>query len=298
LMYTVVGFLSVNQLLKLAGQEKRNGSMLDNVVARVPPMMDWPAGMVAALVVVLVARGLTKRYFGLQAEGPSPPADGVLMTLPPSRLREAAALSAEAFASRPSNVWVAACGKEASHEQRLQFLRWLFERNFRLRVGTSANRGVFQDGRVACCFMFVTPTVAEVGLVDMILAGMLKIPFLFGVGYLQGLLQAKRQYEADTRSLKKELYGENWQSVQLCSLERVVVTPALQGRGIGSRAMREVLGEADAAGWPCLIGTNEERNVQFYTRLGFKVVRQGEYQAGGCTVQSWYMLRQPKGKRS
>lgn len=41
-------------------------------------------------------------------------------------------------------------------------------------------------------------------------------------------------------------------------LERMVVHPDMQGRGIGSSALLQVLNEANDAGLPLLLGTQEE----------------------------------------
>ena len=62
--------------------------------------------------------------------------------------------------------------------------------------------------------------------------------------------------------------------------------------------------EADAAGWPTLLSTNEERNVQFYARLGFRVIEGVEGVKPGRLVemegeqyQVWVMLRRPQPQR-
>jgi len=49
------------------------------------------------------------------------------------------------------------------------------------------------------------------------------------------------------------------------------------------------LRESDAVGVPVMLNTQEERNVRFYGRLGFEVVREDEI--AGHT--SWSMVRQP-----
>ncbi len=50
------------------------------------------------------------------------------------------------------------------------------------------------------------------------------------------------------------------------------VAPASQGQGIGSRLLQPVLARADAAGLPCYLDTEAERNVAFYRNQGFEVL--------------------------
>ena len=73
-------------------------------------------------------------------------------------------------------------------------------------------------------------------------------------------------------------------------LERMVVHPDVQNQGIGAHALSLALDEADEAGLPVILGTQEERNVQFYKRMGFDSV--GEYDIGG--IKHWEMVRQPR----
>ena len=71
-------------------------------------------------------------------------------------------------------------------------------------------------------------------------------------------------------------------------LQRMVVCPSLQGRGIGSSALRDALHEARSV--PVILGTQEYRNVVFYLRLGFRVIdhrRFGDREAGFETWTLW-----------
>lgn len=224
-----------------------------------------------------------------------------LCTLPPESLCEAAELAAAAFHDSP--IYVAICGDAkttssattddeddgADHHPhsllRRRFLRWLFERNFRLRLGTSANRAIFDDhGKLLAFFMFVAPDIADVGLWDMLRVGMLMAPFKFGIGVVKRLLSIKDDYELFEREVM-DAHGNE----PMFRLERMVVHPDVQGKGLGSRALKQALGEADAARLPVLLSTQEERNVRFYGRLGFEVVR--THALFGCA--HWTMLRRP-----
>lgn len=218
-----------------------------------------------------------------------------LGTLPPDRIREAAELAATAFHDSP--IYIAICGDAKTTSDattdvndgslcfRQRFLRWLFELNFRLRLGTSANRAIFDDdGKLLVFFMFVAPDIADVGLWDMIRVGILMAPFKFGLGVVQRLLYIKDKFEHIERELM-DAHGNE----PMFRLERMVVHPDMQGKGLGSRALKQALDEADEAGLPVLLCTQEERNVRFYSRLGFEVVQTHDF--AGCS--HWTMLRQP-----
>ena len=57
------------------------------------------------------------------------------------------------------------------------------------------------------------------------------------------------------------------------------VTPAAQGRGLGSRMMRPTLDRCDRDGLPAYLEASSERSAALYERLGFRLVR--EVRVGG-----------------
>ena len=65
-----------------------------------------------------------------------------------------------------------------------------------------------------------------------------------------------------------------------------------QGTGIGSALMRPVLEHCDADGLPCYLESSKERNVPFYRRHGFEVVREVHLPADGPPI--WTMWRDPQ----
>ena len=67
------------------------------------------------------------------------------------------------------------------------------------------------------------------------------------------------------------------------------VDPACQGRGVGGRLLQPVLARADEQGLPCYLETGSERNVAFYERRGFRVLRAG--QPTGYPIHLWTMVR-------
>jgi len=69
--------------------------------------------------------------------------------------------------------------------------------------------------------------------------------------------------------------------------------PDAQGRGIGSALMRPVLDHCDAEGLPAYLESSKERNVPFYARHGFTVVKEVPLPHGGPSI--WTMWRKPQG---
>jgi GNAT superfamily N-acetyltransferase len=169
--------------------------------------------------------------------------------LPSSDLVAAAELAADAFARSPSYVNIC----QSPGAPRVAFLTWLFERNFWLRVETTdACRCTYDSttGQLVAFFMFVKPEVRDPTAWDMISAGLLSFKLLsFGMGTLSRLLQSKSWFEAK----EAEVLGDRISSA--IRIERMAVRESCQGRGIGSRTLREALKEADALQAPCILTT-------------------------------------------
>lgn len=53
------------------------------------------------------------------------------------------------------------------------------------------------------------------------------------------------------------------------------VDPACQGKGIGGELLRTVLARAGRTGTPCYLETHNQRNIPFYEKYGFRVVKEG-----------------------
>jgi GNAT superfamily N-acetyltransferase len=73
-------------------------------------------------------------------------------------------------------------------------------------------------------------------------------------------------------------------------LEYIGVDPHLQGMGLGSYIMDDLVSKADQAGVGCYLENASPRNLPFYTRFGFQVVKEKEI----IGFTTWFMWRKPK----
>jgi GNAT superfamily N-acetyltransferase len=73
------------------------------------------------------------------------------------------------------------------------------------------------------------------------------------------------------------------------------VDPVAQGRGLGSRLLRQGLATSDHAGLPTYLEATSPRNRALYERLGFNVI---EVIQAGTSPPMWAMLREPGAERS
>lgn len=68
--------------------------------------------------------------------------------------------------------------------------------------------------------------------------------------------------------------------------------PPRQGSGVGSALLARVLDRLDEAGLPAYLESSKERNVPFYARHGFEVLRELDVPNGGPRL--WTMWRTPR----
>ncbi len=69
--------------------------------------------------------------------------------------------------------------------------------------------------------------------------------------------------------------------------------PSAQGRGLGSAVLAPTLGDCDADEVAAYLESSKERNIAFYARHGFRVVRELRLPRG---PRVWAMWREPRGR--
>jgi ribosomal protein S18 acetylase RimI-like enzyme len=194
-----------------------------------------------------------------------------VVRLEDSRLGEASDVLARAFVDDPAWVWLI-----PDAEKRRQLLPWLFRVGFDVTaadVWTTAGviRGAARwlpPGRPP---MRVGPT----------LKALVTTPFRLGSAIAPFLA-----YGRAVESLRAEaMPGQHWY------LAGIGVDPSAQRRGIGTALLEPGLAAATRAGLPAVLLTNNEANLSFYERHGFRVVRKDETPKGG--PQAWAMVKAP-----
>ena len=230
-----------------------------------------------------------RRLGGTSSRMDLPPMEATVLT--PERLSEAAALTSRAFQDTP--VYREMVPDPA---KRQDFLLWLFERNFWLRLGSDSTRCIFDnrageagggERELVMFFMLVKPTTPRLTMWDMVRAGLLRGFLLHGITSMKRMIDIKAWLEEKERQVLGERIGS------VARLERVTVLPSRQGQGIGTRALQAALNELDDLKLPTFLCTQEERNVTFYERLGFRVIAD-EICPIGQAFRNWMMLREPQ----
>jgi len=210
-------------------------------------------------------------------------------------LDRAAAMAAEAFVDSPPYKYI--CGPSA--EFRLRFLRFLFARHFEMAMGHGCCRCAYERderevagdggrcGELVCFFMLVDQggsSAAAPSICDLFRMGLFGSLVRFGIRPTWRMLQFTNWAE--------QVEGEILGGRRVIRLEGMIVLPARQGRGIGSYALARALAGADVEGLEVFLATQDARNVVFYGRLGFRVVREAQYALAG--FHTWFMLRAPQ----
>lgn len=108
----------------------------------------------------------------------------------------------------------------------------------------------------------------------------------FSVGIKVGLKAGKRSNPI--RSFIEEVHAEIV-SDEHWYLNELGVDPCFQGKGYGSSLMRYMLKKIDEQGLPVYLETSLEKNVNYYEKFGFKLIK--EALIPGTDVNLWFMLR-------
>ncbi len=199
---------------------------------------------------------------------------GETLPLDPSLFPRYARLLTEAFEDDPLYLKVF-----PDPRRRSQALTWMHGRVFRY-CSLYGLAYTLPDAEGVACWL--PPGQTEIGMGRIIRSGLIAMPFVFG-------LPAYRRFDYYMNysgRLREEHAPESYWYLWVLG-----VAPQLQGRGIGGRLMKPVLNEADSLGQECFLETEDEKNVEFYAKHGFRVVAEGS--VPGLQLSTWSMLRSP-----
>ena len=127
---------------------------------------------------------------------------------------------------------------------------------------------------------WVPPDSGEMGLGRMLRLGLARMPFRLGSAGTRRFMQAI----SATECLHKSVQSPHWY------LLAVGARAECQGRGLGSGLVELGTSRADATGVPCYLETGTQSNIDFYTKRGFEIVGQTDFD--GHTLTG--MVRQPR----
>lgn len=128
--------------------------------------------------------------------------------------------------------------------------------------------------------IWAPPGNTDFGMLDMLRAGLWRLPLkvgLGGVGRVMGAFSATEQFH-------KAVHGPHWYLMSLAT------RPERQGQGLGSQLISIGLTQADAAGLPVYLETGTDANIAYYRKRGFDIV--GQAQVAGHTLTG--MVRPPQ----
>lgn len=210
--------------------------------------------------------------------------------LQPHQFDEASLLLAASFIDSPSYADI--FSEVINPIDKMKHLAFLFLCNINIvhRKCPSALHCTIEQssGKVVAFYLLQSNHLSELTLYEKITGGLLWVPFLVGFQCMLKIVQVDDAFTAK----EKLLMGDRSHFM----LNRVAVAPHLQGTGIGSKMLTIGIQEADDAGLPIALSTQKLRNVEFYSRLGFKVVSEWKYSSSGIDSEAyntWFMVREP-----
>ena len=206
-----------------------------------------------------------------------------------SSIKQASAMAAESFSNNPLYKDIF----RGNVEDRIPMVDFLFLKN--LAMLSSRGRDFLyysysESGDMECFFILVPNDKSNFSFWEKMSWGLYEFPFRCGFESTSRLIATSDCYDKFALDLMKD-------TPNYLHLQRMVVNVNMQGKGIGSRCLGKALNDtADKLQLPVILSTQDIRNVTFYSRLGFELVRTEEFKANNENYSyiSWFMIRQPK----
>ena len=130
--------------------------------------------------------------------------------------------------------------------------------------------------------VWVNPENTSFSFGSLFRTGFLRATLSMGIGPLRRFISSSSYVE---KLQKQTISGPRWTLVYLG------VESTHRGKGIGGILIQPILARADGDGLPCYVESADDRNLTFYKRHGFDIVKEGQVPNGGPQV--WIMVREP-----
>ena len=192
------------------------------------------------------------------------------------QLAAAAAVYTRAFMDDPISIWVAPDPAKRARGLPLYFRMAM---KYSLRFGGRVHRSDESPRAIAT---WLAPGRSPPSTLGMLRTGMLRLLWASGPSDARRLLAFGDTVE---RLHKQDVTQVHWY------LWLLAVDPPFQGKGIGGELLRPTLQQVDRAGQHCYLETARERNVSFYLRFGFRILR--DEKLGQDGPRFWTLLRAP-----
>jgi GNAT superfamily N-acetyltransferase len=180
-----------------------------------------------------------------------------VIPLPRSAHRAAAALIARAFANDPLSCYMFPDGP-----RRARLMEWVHRRWFRV---VEPLGGAFMTDDAGGVAVWWPPHAQDkITLWRILRAGLVWTPLRVGFRHARRMRQAFVDHEEHARAFRLP----HWY------LDILAVDPDRQGCGVGAALIRHVTRQADRDGLPCYVATHNPRNIPYYERFGFRVLRE------------------------
>jgi GNAT superfamily N-acetyltransferase len=171
--------------------------------------------------------------------------------------------------------------------ERVAGLTHFFASNLRTHLPHRCSYASLASGRTAATVTLRPPGGIPISALTMLRRGLLPFAFRHGRSAVQRLFWLKNTYDA----LEKDAANgrPHWH------VHMMAVDASLQGRGLGSQLLTEVLERTvDAQAFsPCVLTTHLPQNVVFYQRAGFEVRAERQLQPpDGAPYTVWLMARE------
>lgn len=214
----------------------------------------------------------------------NPQEELALSEITPELIDAAALITAKSFLDSPAYVALFNVDKE----QRFEILKTFFKMNIEIMRGAGAKNATRclrnpDDNSVLCSFMLAN-TRHSPNIVS--LFWKMVIPLFRKVGIVPTMKAMWIGMKVD-KQLDEIMEGR-----EFIILERMVVHPDCQGKGIGSKCLALAMQESGFKDLPWILMTQLEINVKFYQNLGFKIVKEFDSTVNGLTFHSWVMIKE------